>query len=900
MTSTQSRVGRIASALGTTVLLAGAALLGASPAAAQTTGISEDGQNNINALGSCIAATKSANILLILDQSASLKGFDDKTATDPDNVRVDATRDLVQQLSTHATDLGADINVKLAGFGEGYHNATGDYGDWVNVGEDADKLESAISGFNARNADMYTNYGDALAGASREFAGAPTTDGKQSDCQAVLFFSDGKVTAPGVDDDEAAASVCRADSPLVALRNSGVHFFTVGLIPTDESDSPRELLTEMAEGTCGGGTPNGAFFDAGTDPSGLLAAFRSFIPTSNSVDATLSMKEPTKFTLDNSIDTVRLSALPTSSIDGQVTPVLTAPGGQQVSLDAEASTVGDAQIHVAPESGVVNGAVTAELSLPAGGDWAGEWSFGYDAPTADDDSYKVRVTLAPGLSVQVDELTDSQTTGLKSDAELHATLVDKNGEPRQLDGDALLTATFTSSDGTDVELGQQSAADGTPVAFSLDKITEATSGRIAFRADITTKAADNAPGTQLSPVTVDFAVTVTPVNMPTLGSADLSIDSTETTIEIPVTGPGSVWLNSTELSSGDDGVALPDGVGTVEISSDYADAASALELDEGEEGVLPVTLKTSDLADGRISVTPQVHLVSDDGETESDVDVPLSGNMTAPVNTGVFIGALIGVLLLAILIPLAVLYIMKAITGRIPSSPGIHAVRIPVAVERGRLLRTDTGGDFRIGYDELLGSGRTVASGREVNLAGVPVRVKLGKNPLTAPLAVVDAPAPSISDEGQQVGTAARLPLAVHNHWFVLGTPGDPTHGEVVLAVDEFTTEGRVSELAGKIGTDTPELLERLAATPVPGPGTTRRGRKGKGNAVPTVAQENYPGSGFPGGDGYPPTTGFPPTTGGPTSFGGQSGPTGGGFPGAGGTGGTWGSGPGTPSSFGR
>ncbi|CUU66615.1 vWA domain-containing protein [Corynebacterium variabile] len=902
----RNRATRLAAALGSGALLAGAALVGAPAALAQDapqdtpqgTGISPDGQESINELGSCIAATKSADILLILDQSASLKGFDGKPPTDPDNIRVDATRDLVKQLGTHAEDLGANINVKLAGFGEGYHNATGDYGDWVSVGAHSGDLDKAIDGFGGRNTDMYTNYEDALAGASREFAGAPTTDGRASDCQAVLFFSDGKVTHPDKTNEQAVADVCRPDSPLVSLRNSGVRFFTVGLIPEDEVDSPRELLTEMAEGPCGGGDPNGAYFDAGTDPAGLLAAFRGFIPTANSVDATPSMSEPQRFTLDNSIDSVRLSAQPTTSIDGQVTPVLTAPGGERVELTADTTEVGGADVTV-ETTDVVNGMVDAELTLPEGGDWAGEWTFGYDAPTAPDDWYKVKVTLVPGLAVKVDELSEGAATGLKSDGQLHASLVDASGEPRRLDGEAELTAEFVNGAGETVDLGTQSAKDGTPVAFDLAPVQEAASGEINLRAVITTRAAGDAPGTRLSPLSITYPVTITPVNMPTLGTPGaLDIDAEETTVEIPVSGPGRVWVDPTTMASGDEGVVLPDGVGSVEVSSEYSGADNALELGADEQGTLPVTVTSPDLADGRVAVTPQVHLVSDDGASETDVALPLKGNMSAPVNTGVFIGALIGVLLAAILIPLAVLYLMKLYTGRIPSSPGIHAVRIPVKVENGRLLRTDKGGNFQVSYEEITGAGRTVASGRDVNLAGVPVHVKLGANPLAAPYAVVDAPAPSISDEGRQAGTAARLPLAVHNHWVMLGTPGDPTTGEVVLAVDEFSTEGRVNDLTAAIAANGPELRERLAATPVETPG---QGGKPRRKGDPAAAPVNPADPATAPADQSWPGSGFGPATGGPTPFGGPAGNTGSsGAPGT--SGGTWGSDPGNgsgPSPFG-
>ncbi|WP_417288078.1 vWA domain-containing protein [Corynebacterium variabile] len=880
MTTPSRRRGlRLAAALGTGALLAGSAFVGTPAAFAQDAPAPEEdpGRENIANFGSCIDASKSANVLLILDQSASLQGFDPNTkefdaslATDPDKFRVEMARDITHQFQQLATDHDADINVKLAGFGEEYYDSQGEYGDWVNVGSNASDLESAIADFESRDKDMYTDYVKALDGASQAFAGAPSGDDGQSDCEAVFFFSDGMPTSEGMENEEAAARVCAPNSPLVALRNSGVRFFTLGLIPEGATDNPGEILERMSTGDCGGGTPNGAFADS-SDPAGLVAAVRDMVPGSGSHDSESSMNDPTRFTLDNSIDVVRLSAMPTSRIDGEVTPVLTSPDGEKIPLETGETALGDASIDVRPSTTSINGEVTAELKLDQGGDWAGEWVFGYEGSAADDDRYKTRVTFAPGLSVKVDELSERSTTGLKSDGQITASLLDSEGEPRKLDGKADLEAAFVRADGTRTELGSQPIAEGTPVTFPLEGIEDAANGKIELTARITTKPTDDAPGTPLTPVNVAYPVTITPVNMPTIGTpGSLSIDDKETTVEIPVTGPGKVWVDTTTLNSGDPDVTLPDGVDSVEISSEHG-KDNPLELGDGEEKKFPVTLKSSDLADGRIAVSPTIQLASADDAAEpatADVPVEMKGNMTSPVNTGVFIGALIGVLLAAILIPLAVLYLMKLYTGRIPSTPGIHAVRIPVKVENGRLIRTDKGGIFQVSFDELMGSGRTVANGRDVTLAGVPVHVKLGANPLAAPTALVNGQAPSISDEGRQDGTDARLPLAVHNHWFMLGTPGDPTSGEVVLAVDEFSTESRVNDLASQIATNGPELLERLAATPVDAPdqgkkqGGKRRKKKGdQADAVPAPpADQTWPGSGFGQADG------------GPTAFGGQPG----------------------------
>ncbi|WP_297005326.1 VWA domain-containing protein [uncultured Corynebacterium sp.] len=925
MTSTSRRRGmRLAAALGTGALLAGAALVGtpagfaqAAPPTDNNSILNPAGQRNLDNLGACIAGSGTADILIIMDESASLrKETNGNPATDPDGLRADAAKYLVSQLGRHANDLNATINVKLAGFGTSYESNTSTYGGWVNVKDDPDGLNSQIDGTVERSTQAWTKYGDAATGALSEFSGAPTgPGGASSDCQAVLFFTDGMINAGAGGDDNAQNAadpqgliddLCRPGGALAGLRNSGIRFFTVGLLPEKDAAAAGDLLTRVAEGDdCSGVPGNGAFFDAGDDAAGLYAAFANFIPSAGGTNNTNPLDKPERFVLDNSITEIHLSAIPTSALTGDASPYLKSPDGAKLPLTEDGQSSLDGATVTTETVSEVNGTVNVDLELTSTDGWAGEWEFGYDNAAGSDGKYNVRVELLPGLSITVDQLNGEENTGLKSNQDITATLVDKYDKPVTLDGDAQMTASFVPTKGETVPLSAPAVTGtGQPVSFPLSEIRDAASGTLRLDANITTRGVDGGKGTPLDTVTVDFPVTITPENLPTIGTPDsLNIDAEETTVQIPVTGPGRVWVTPTTLTSGDEGVTLPDGVGSVEVSSPYPGQDNALEVPEGSTEYLPVTLKSPDLADGRISAAPVIQLASLDGADSADVTVPLSGNMTSPVNTGVFIGALIGVLLLAILIPLAVLYLMKFYTGRIPSTPGIHAVRVPVKVENGRLIRTDRGGNFQLGFDELMGSGRVVASGRDVNLTGVPVHVKLGVNPLTAPTAVVDAPAPSISDEGQQVGTQARLPLAVHNHWFVLGTPGDPTHGEVVLAVDEYATEGTINDLAAKITTNGPELLERLAATPAETPGQggkpakqggKRRKKKGADPAPFPPTEDSIFGNSVGPFDGQP--------GGQPTPFGGPTGPAGPSDPGT--SGGGWGSNPGNgnggPSPFGN
>ncbi|MFG6304711.1 VWA domain-containing protein, partial [Corynebacterium hesseae] len=57
--------------------------------------LSEVSQKNLSDFGSCIASEKSADLLFVLDQSASLVGYEGSQPTDADAFRVDATGDIV-------------------------------------------------------------------------------------------------------------------------------------------------------------------------------------------------------------------------------------------------------------------------------------------------------------------------------------------------------------------------------------------------------------------------------------------------------------------------------------------------------------------------------------------------------------------------------------------------------------------------------------------------------------------------------------------------------------------------------------------------------------------------------------------------------------------------------------
>ncbi len=790
-----------------TLLAMAAAVPGIPLAAAQapaTDATSATARENLAEFGACLSTEKKADILFVLDESASLRGPE---ATDPDNLRVDATKDLIEQLGVQARDLDADINVKLAAFGEGYRSDPDTYGGWENTRTGADRLDAAVDSAAQRNNDPYTIYGDAFTGALTEFSARDS-----GSCRAMLFFTDGQLTVPGeaADDQAARNAVCSPESPVGVFRRTGIQLFSVGLIP-GAAETPEQLLRAISEeDSCVPGTrANGAFFNAGTNPAALFAAFRSILPAPGGIDADRPVDQGFDFILDNSVSPVRLSAQPRDILEpGQLVPTLSAPDGTVLDLTRGRHTMGSTAVDVV-ESSTVPGMVDVEMTLADGGDWAGRWTFGYRVTGPVDANYHATMVISPGLKLNADALSESSQTGLSISTPLNVSLVDATGTTRQLAGTAPLTATFTPDGGAPVTLVDNTGIEAGSAEVPLDAVGRPAAGVVTLSTVITTDGG-GIPGTTLSPIEARFPVAITPATMPRVpGGISADLESRETTVSIPVEGPGRVWVEEGDLAT--DGAVLPAGVGSVALTSPHSSRDSALTLGDGEHGELEITLTSDQLADGPVRLLPTLHLEDASNPSESaPINVPISGNMRAPVNTGAFSLALIAALLLALLLPLALMYLIKFITGKIPRRPGIHALGIPVRLDNSRLLRTDRGGEFDLTFEELVAqTPRTTSDGKSVVLAGHEVTVKLGLNPFT-PAYAASTEDYSMSDSGDQTGNRARLPLAVHNHWFLISQVSDPDQATVVIAVDESISRDGVGMIVQQIRANAPDRLRSL------------------------------------------------------------------------------------------
>jgi len=159
---------------------------------------------------------------------------------------VQAARYLLQALGKYADRVGANLEVASAGFSDNYapeHN-------WTKLtGSSADQLGTELASIASKNTGIDTDYWLALDGARQELASrGPGPNGGQR-CQAIAWFSDGKIdftprptskpyadgvsldSPTGIDDTtkRAVDSICRPGGLADQLRSSGIIMLGIGL-----------------------------------------------------------------------------------------------------------------------------------------------------------------------------------------------------------------------------------------------------------------------------------------------------------------------------------------------------------------------------------------------------------------------------------------------------------------------------------------------------------------------------------------------------------------------------------------------------------------------------------------------------------------------------------------------
>ena len=798
--------------------------------------------------GACLASQKAGDLLLLFDESSSLQD------TDPQAARVQAARYLLQTLGKYADRVGANLDVASAGFSDTYVPGH----DWTKLtGATADSASSDLSSFASKNSGIDTDYWLALDGARQALAAKePGPNGGQR-CQAIAWFSDGKIdftardiskpyadgvnlnSANGIDETtkRAVDSICRPGGLADQLRSSGIIMLGIGL---GGNKTPSDFDVMSAISTAHG--LNGLACGKITDPvpgdfypvsniDDMLFGFDALNPDPGTTQQgpvcqlQVCPEARHNFVLDRSIKSVNI--LGSGGVPG-VVPYLVSPSGKTLELPKkDGKSTADIDGVPVTYEWPSESAQTISLQNTGAPQWAGQWAIVYVDTTGQHPDAVSKVSIHITTDI-FPALTGADKVSWRSGQvlkELTFGLVDGQSKPVQptdLAGTATMSAALVPDGAAPIPLLESVAKDdiAKPVDADLTKVNPGH-GVLRMSLVITTAPATDpagaqiAPGTQLSPQDVEVPVQILPkLGLPTPGER-IDFGTVQAakgaTASLAITGPGCAWIAGADTAKV---AAAPDGIGTPRVTSTANSPQTCVKVQPGQTAQLPVTLRTDHDGHGGLNGTVPVHVAALDNPADAQVvDVPFVASLIKPLNTTNFVLVLIAALLLGPGIPLALLYASKWWVSKIPDTPMV-AERIPVEVSNDVVLRD--GEPFAMADTDLIQPVPGLAGGaRKLSVLGVTLTATMGRSPFGAGQVTVDADGlVSVGSElpgTDSSGLRAVLPLAVHNKWVVLHDPRGPAEmAQVLLLVAGRTDTAAREHLYEEVARRLPELLNGL------------------------------------------------------------------------------------------
>ncbi|MDR1265888.1 MAG: hypothetical protein LBK42_10100 [Propionibacteriaceae bacterium] len=383
-------------------------------AAPETVGAADDWAN-------CVAASKQGALLILMDESASLK------RTDPENRRVGAVASLIGGLVGLGSGDDFRLQIQVAGFASSFEAVPLDKKNsiWRDLGPDTEAdVRAAVSGFVTKNNYEETDYYNALNGARAQIESLQLEPGA---CSAIIWVSDGSLdivsdaqaaTVPGpagrnqptgkdyapgmssaqcLDGPEPDGSPCQLESYVVNqlcneggiadhLRDAGIWLFGFGL--GNDAQDQWALMRAIAEesdypdsdgGTCGTTTalkPPGTFWAVDNSTALTIALRKALLREQGTTVDFCPNAEDDKcgfsFQLRDWIQAAQLFVIvDTTRVDGF--QVLMRPPG----ADFFEITSTSARKDVGEKTALTwvwdsPGTVTVKLA-GQGADWAGSW-----------------------------------------------------------------------------------------------------------------------------------------------------------------------------------------------------------------------------------------------------------------------------------------------------------------------------------------------------------------------------------------------------------------------------------------------------------------------------------------------------------------------------------------------
>lgn len=791
-----------------------------------------DPNNNeaLQRVGACIAGGGEGDILLLVDTSGSLM------QSDPTNARVSAAKYLVSQLNDFSATNKTPINVSIAGFSGTYAPKL----DWTKLGSGTNTVDAVLDSFAAQNTGADTDYWTALTGARKELAKRSNSAGTH--CPMLVVFTDGensieprgqvgkvdgdpKPYAPGNPlksaSDVAAAmkaaegDLCRPTGLADQLRSDGITTVAVGLSGKTKPDFAllRGLSVGTGGTTCGALTkPSpGAFFEA-SNIDELFFAFDQFATPGQrpiTQDAGLCAGAPCpggthSFVVDTSIG--RVHGLATSTV-AAASVILRSPSGKLLTLGSgDGAKTGALPGATVGWSWVSPQTLSFDLKRSSDKEWTGQWSISFVAKSAAGRSQSSLHLFGDIAPVWANQSGTVLRTGQTADIKLGVTRSDGKGiDPASLGDKTVLKADLVTKDGKSTPVAAKLTKAAIAEAHKLD-LGNVDPGPAVLRLtlNVTTNSwksgAKTIPGTTLEPQVKDYAVTIQPpASYPQLPARiDLGTSEGDEPVSgrIPLTGAGCGWLAEGAKLTG-----APSGV-TAAVSSEVSAPTACA------SGGIPITVKPSGVGNGLLAGTVTVMVRSNDAGAKpvaQQVDYRLE--MQRPVDKKVFYPLLIGLTLLGLAIPLALLYAVRYATTKLQGNAvAVGSVRGPVNEEHSFLSHATVLDESGVMTVPLSGQ-------RSVNADGKVFTAKMSLSPTEPGRVVVEQPrTPAAGEGGRQIGGRAVLPLALANTWMVSLDAQNPHSGDVEVTFLTTPDRSGWSELIADAATFVPDVVRKLRA----------------------------------------------------------------------------------------
>jgi hypothetical protein len=762
-------------------------------------------QSATSSLAECAASKGALDVLMLVDESTSLKGYRDRPGTDVDGRRVDALKAANTTLAgiadrTAMSQKPVRVSVAMIGFGNRNDEVLG----WTDLsGNNLGQVIDAGELFRSRNTQDDTDYATAFIDARAMLQRLPGYEQGER-CTAMLWFTDGEysidildgkrrpysdipATSGGVADliKAGQGAICDSGGLLDGFHLAGTKIFAVALTGQAMSPEARSFLKNTATGEdCGAALPPGAaepgaYFEADR-VADLLAPFFDIVsqvasgtPLPDIANAPVCPSTPCAtgrrtFQVDKGIMSFNLLAVTTAP---GISLVITSPESQSETLKIPTNEprgadkpLGSASISwtwLAPDSVVV------EADLPSeSGPWNGEWSVTF----VDEDGTHPGATANAEIYVFGDIEPVLDASEFRSGELKEFTVALKHGAGTPVD-ESLFAEVSVSAVVTDPASGQrwnielsdpddngirtgrwEAPAPDFPAAVNLTATSQITTeSGLGLTPVVRSRSVQVLPPSSYPTITPTSVVFPKVVGTKTVGT-DLKVRGGE------ITG-GCVWLEGEPSTK-----TKPDSVSSVTVSAEAIgnSPSTCLAVGRSAEATIPLTLIVDEQSNGAASGSLKIAM-----KTDRNPDVVYSTiEWRVPLEKSVDSGTkwLVFFLLMAIgvLLPLVVMWVINAVTGRFAAPGGLRLGHVPARISSsGVITRRETGTPIDLdASDFIVLTGQSPVAG--FSARGLQLKRKLSVNPFVPPRGEV---------RSDGAGMGALLPVSSGSSFSVASVP---------------------------------------------------------------------------------------------------------------------------------